>query len=188
MGVRPVIFESAGKRTTHVIPGVYSRSASIRSKSGGVSAGNLVVLGYAASGKPNVLYEFGSIEEAKAILKGGELLKAIAHAFSPAKGYTPQSIFAVRVGNALQATRTLRAGGVDVLTIFSNDYGTGANLVQMKWTSDMSAHTVTVTVKKGVSGSPDFTKTIKHELIKLQYTGSGSTSNNRYPLKRTRFL
>lgn len=174
MGVRPVIFESAGKRTTHVIPGVYSRSASIRSKSGGVSAGNIAILGYAAAGKPNVLYEFGSIEEAKAVLKGGELLKAIAHAFSPAKGYTPQSIFAVRVGNALQATRTLRAGGIDVLTIFSNDYGTGANLVQLKWETDSSAHTVTVTVKKGVSGSPDFTRTIKHELIKLQYIGSGS--------------
>lgn len=174
MGVRPVIFESAGKRTTHVVPGFYSRSASIRTKSGGVSAGNVVILGYAAAGKPNVLYEFGSLEEAKAVLKGGELLKAIAHAFSPAKGYTPQSIFAVRVGNALQATRTLRTGSIDVLTIFSNDYGTGANLVQLKWTNDSSAHTVTIAVKKGVSGSAEFTRTIKHALIELQYTGSGS--------------
>ena len=174
MGVRPVIFESAGKRTTHVVPGVYSRSASIRSKGGGVSAGNVAILGYAAAGKPNVLYEFGSVEEAKAVLKGGELLKAIAHAFSPAKGYTPQSIFAVRVGNARQASRTLRCSGIDVFTIYSNDYGTGANLVQMKLTSDSSAHTVTVVVKKGVSGSPDFTRTVKHALIELVYTGSGT--------------
>lgn len=174
MGVRPVIFESAGRRTAHVIPGVYSRSASIRSKGGGVSAGNIAILGYAAAGKPNVLYEFGSVEEAKAVLKGGELLKAIAHAFSPAKGYTPQSIFAVRVGNALQASRTLRFSGIDVFTIFSNDYGTGANLVQLKWTSNSSDHTVTVAVKKGVSGSPDFNRTVKHALLELTYTGSGS--------------
>lgn len=174
MGVRPVIFESAGRRTSHLIPGVFSRSASIKSRSGGVSAGNVVVLGYAASGKPNTLYEFGSIEEAKAVLKGGELLKAIAHTFSPAKGYTPQSVLAVRVGNALQSSRTLRGNGVDVLTVFSNDYGEGANLIQMKWNNNASEHKVTVELKRK---SETFKREIQNPLMEITYKGEGAVCN-----------
>lgn len=172
MGVRPRIFESAGRRTSHLQPGVFSRSASIKGKGGGVSASNLVVLGYAIAGKPNTLYEFGSLEEAQAVLKGGELLEGIAHAFSPAKGYTPQSVFAMRVGNAEQATRTLKAGGTDVLKLFSKEYGVGANSLQLKLTNDSGAHTVTLVLKNGTK--TETIGPIKNELLKIKYTGTGA--------------
>ena len=173
MGVRPVIFESAGRRTTHVIPGVFSRSASVRGKGGGVSAGNVAILGYAKAGKPNYYYDFGNLEEAKTTLKEGVLLDAIAHFFSPAKGYTPQNVFAVRVGYAEQATRTLTTSdGIDVLKVYTQDYGSSANTVQMKYIYDASEHKISIVLRQ--DGKNEDAKEIKNELLHIKYTGEGT--------------
>lgn len=173
MGIRPVIFESAGRRTTHVIPGVFSRSASIRSKGGGVSAGNVAILGYAKGGKPNCLYEFGNLEEAKATLKGGVLLDAIAQFFYPAKGYTPQNVFAIRVGYAEQATRVLKTSdGIDILKIYTKDYGSDANTVQMQFKYDVGEHKASLVLKQ--AGKNEEKKEIKNELIHIIYKGEGN--------------
>jgi hypothetical protein len=43
MGVGPAIFESAGQRSEHYVPGVYGRSFNVSSPSG-ISAGNLCIL------------------------------------------------------------------------------------------------------------------------------------------------
>ena len=81
MGVSAAIFESAGKRTEHYVPGVYSRSNNVTSPSG-VSAGNLCILGSSAGGKPQALLEFGSLADAQNVLGSGELLNGIAYAFN----------------------------------------------------------------------------------------------------------
>ena len=170
MGIKPVIFESVGRRTTHVIPGVYSRSASVRSKGGGVSAGNVAILGYAKAGKPNDLYEFSTLAEAKATLKEGVLLDAIAHFFSPAKGYTPQNVFAVRVGYAEQATRVLKTpDDIEVLKIYTKDYGSGANDVQMKYTYNTSNHEIDIVLKH--KEIVDTINAFSNQLLKIEYTG-----------------
>ena len=82
MGISKAVFESAGKRTEHLIPGVYSRSNNV-SSSGTVSAGNVVILGHSTGGKPNSLLSFSTLAEAKNSLVSGELLNGVAHAFSP---------------------------------------------------------------------------------------------------------
>lgn len=176
MGIRPVIFESAGRRTAHVVPGVFSRSASIASRGGGVSASNICVLGASVAGKPNTLYEINSIEEAKSIFKSGLLLQGLAHAFTPAKGYNPQSVFAMRIGEALQARRTLKAGGQEIFTVFSNDYGVGGNSIQMKFSADQTEHTVSVLLKRPIPSSEEFyeKQNIQKKLLEITYKGSGT--------------
>lgn len=64
MGVSPAIFESAGQRTEHFIPGSYSRSDNVSSPSG-VSAGNFCILGTSIGGEPLKLLSFGNISDAK---------------------------------------------------------------------------------------------------------------------------
>ena len=173
MGVKPVIFDSVGKRTMHVIPGVYSRSASIKSKGGGVSAGNVAILGYARAGKPNTLYEFGNLEEAKEKLKGGELLQAIAHFFYPAKGYTPQQVFAIRVGEVTQATRILSTtSGEDILKLYTKEYGVNANAVFMKYEYDTTKKEIKIAFKHHETEKT--LPVVKNELLKIKYIGAGT--------------
>lgn len=174
MGVRPVIFESAGRRTTHVIPGVYSRNASIKGKSGGVSAGNVAILGYSIAGMPGKLLEFGSLEEAQAELKGGELLDAIAHFFSPAKGYVPQNVFAVRVGDAMQATCTLKRNNKDVVKIYTQEYGAGANEVHIQFEYDVDEHKAHISLTQGAVSSEIIT--VYEPLLEIVYTGDGTNA------------
>ena len=78
MGVSPAIFESAGQRSEHYVPGVYGRSFNVSSPSG-ISAGNLCIMGKSNGGEPYKMLEFGSLADAKQALVGGELLDAIAY-------------------------------------------------------------------------------------------------------------
>ena len=107
MGVGPAIFESAGQRAEVYVPGAYSRSSNISSPSG-ISAGNLCILGKSNGGEPFKMLEFGSLSDAQQTLVGGELLDAIAHAFSASNTYIPQKVYAMRVNDGTQASITLK--------------------------------------------------------------------------------
>lgn len=126
MGVGPAIFESAGKRTDHFVPGVYSRSNNVTSPSG-VSAGNMVILGEANGGEPGKLLSFGSLSDAKDVLLGGELVKAIGYAFNASNAYIPQRVFAMRVNKGTQATLNLQKSGTNVLKLTAWDWGVQTN-------------------------------------------------------------
>ncbi len=167
MGVKPVYFDSSGKRSAHLIPGVFSRSSSIKGKDGGVSAGNVVIIGYAYAGRPNTLYEFSSIEEAKDILKGGELLDGVAHAFSPAKGYSPQSIFAIRVGSCTQSAAKLLNNTQEIMKLYSKEYGVGANNLQIEITQS-SESKISFNITDGIN---NIEKDISTPILKIYYTG-----------------
>jgi hypothetical protein len=136
MGISPAIFESAGKRTEHLIPGAYSRSASVPAGGGGVSAGNGVILGHSTGGKPLHIYTFNTLSEAIEALTAGELLEAVGYAFSPNGDYTPQSVRAVRVNTGTQATLTLKSGQDPVMVLRSWDYGTHMNQLKFLLTAD----------------------------------------------------
>ena len=176
MGVRPIIFESAGKRTTHVIPGVYSRSASIKGKGDGVSAGNVAILGYATAGESDVLREVSNLEEAKEEFKGGELLDAIAHFFTPAKGYVPQSVFALRVGDVKHASCILKRDTTEVLKINLKEHGVGGNGVKIHFTYDEDHHTAKFYfVKSADSNDTTQEMTVRNQFMQISYHG---VSNN----------
>ena len=121
MGIGPAIFSSAGKRSEHYIPGAYSRSAAIPSATGGVSAGNAIILGKSIGGKPLTLFVFQSLSEAQEVLVGDELLEGVAHAFSPGGGYSPQAVRAMRVNPGTQSSLDLKSNNTTVLKLKSWD-------------------------------------------------------------------
>ena len=90
MGVGAAIFQSAGQRSEHYVPGAYSRSsAAAGGADTGVSANNGVILGRSRGGQPNKLFVFSTLQEARETLVDGDLLKAVAHAFNPSPEYSP---------------------------------------------------------------------------------------------------
>ena len=145
MGISAAVFESAGKRTEHLIPGVYSRSNNV-SSAGGVSAGNVVILGHSTGGKPNTLLSFSSIADAKDTLVSGELLNGVAHAFTPSVDNKPQRVYAMRVNVGTQSSLTLKNGETDVLSLKSWDYGVHTNQLKMMVTVGSDSGTKKVSV------------------------------------------
>jgi hypothetical protein len=132
MGVDAVAFQSAGQLTEHYIPGAYSRTNYVKNAGGGVSANNAIIIGESKGGKPNQLYVFYSPTEAKDVLRGGPLLEAILHAFSPGNDLTPQYIGAMRVNVGAQASLVLRKSTQEIINIKAWDWGPHTNQIKMK--------------------------------------------------------
>lgn len=164
MGVNAAIFESAGKRTEHYIPGVYDRSKNITSTSS-VSSGNLCLLGSANGGKPLELLEFDSLVDAQTTLINGDLLDAVGYAFSGSTEYVPQKVFAVRVNKGKQSQLVLKNGDSTVLTLKAWDYGVHTNQLRMKVEKGtlLNSKKITITYKDKVFETGDIVK----ESIKL---------------------
>lgn len=172
MGVSPAIFESAGQRSEHYVPGVYGRSFNVSSPSG-ISAGNLCILGKANGGEPYKMLEFGGLAEAQEVLGGGELLDAIAHAFSASNTYIPQKVFAMRVNNATQASITLQSGATDIMSVKSWDWGLNCNQLKI-----LIANGTIANSKKISLAYKDKTETVDNIInsaLEVQYLGEGVT-------------
>ena len=172
MGISKAVFESAGKRTEHLIPGVYSRSNNV-SSSGTVSAGNVVILGHSAGGKPNSLLSFSTLAEAKNSLVSGELLNGVAHAFSPSSDNRPQRVYAMRVNEGTQASLTLKSSGQDLLKIKAWDWGVHTNQLKMLVEDGTESGTKKISVAyRDSSVSYD---NIGKKSFRLSYIGQGTS-------------
>ena len=124
-------FQSAGRISSHIIPGAYSRISSVKGAAGLASANNGVVMGRSTGGEPTTLLQFNTIAEAVSVLRGGELMEAVRFAFDPGGGLNPQRVFAVRVNSALQAARNLVDGSADpMIELRSLDYGIYTNQIK----------------------------------------------------------
>lgn len=130
-GISAAVFESAGKRTEHWIPGSYSRSNNV-SSAGGISAGNLVIMGKSTGGEPGKLLSFSTLAEAKETLLGGDLLEGVGHAFNSSPDYVPQRVYAMRVNNGTQAGFTLKSGSSTILNLKAGIWGVKGNQVKIK--------------------------------------------------------
>ena len=128
--MQPAIFESGGQRSEHYVPGVYGRSFNVSSPSG-ISAGNLCILGKANGSEPYKMLEFGSLSDAQEVLVGGELLDAVAHAFSASNTFIPQKVYTMRVNNGTQSEVTLQSGATDLLKLKSWDWGVHTNQLKI---------------------------------------------------------
>lgn len=174
MGVNAAIFESAGQRTEHYIPGVYSRSDAITSTSG-VSARNLVILGNSNGGKPGELLTFGSLSEAKNVLYGGELLNAVGYAFRGNNNYVPSQVKAVRVNKGVQSELVLKdSEEKDLLKLKSWDYGVHTNLLKV-WVQEGTNEN---TQKLNVGYKEDIIEidNIGKKSFSVSYIGSGASA------------
>lgn len=100
-----------------------------------LSVGNvLAIIGKADGGKPFTALEFGSAQEARAVLRGGLSLKAIEKAFDPSSETAgPSKVVFVRVNPATQATLSLKdVTDNAVINLVSDGYGKFANSIKVK--------------------------------------------------------
>lgn len=173
MGVSPAIFESAGQRTEHYVPGSYSRSSNVSSPSG-VTAGNLVVLGKSTGGEPFKLLEFSGLADAQEVLVGDELLRAVGYAFNGSNTYIPQKVFAMRVNDGTQSSLDLISGSTTVLKLKSWDWGLHTNQLKL-----MLNNGTTKGVKLSVAYKDDLfvTDNIYRDSLSIQYVGDGVSAN-----------
>ena len=170
MGVSPAIFESGGQRSEHYVPGVYGRSFNISSPSG-ISAGNLCILGKSNGGEPYKMLEFSGIADAQQVLMGGELLDAVAHAFSASNTFIPQKVYAMRVNNGTQSSLTLQSGATDLLKVKSWDWGVHTNQLKMLVSSGTVANSKKISlVYKDQSEVVD---NIVNSAMTVEYGGDG---------------
>jgi hypothetical protein len=125
-------FQSAGKLSSHIIPGAYSRIDSVKGAGGLVSANNGVVMGQCTGGQPTTLLQFNTVAEAIGALRGGPLMEAVRLAFDPGGGVNPQRVFAMRVNNAVQGSVYLLDGSTNnMIKLTSLDYGLYVNQIKV---------------------------------------------------------
>lgn len=172
MGVSPAIFESAGQRSEHYVPGVYGRSFNVSSPSG-TSASNLCILGKSNGGEPYKMLEFGGLADAQETLVGGELLDAIAYAFSGSNTYVPQKVYAMRVNNGTQSSVTLKTGVTDLLTLKSWDWGVHTNQLKVLIADGTIAGSKKITL--GYKEKTESVDNIINAALEVNYLGEGVT-------------
>ena len=136
---------------------------------------NVAFIGKGAGGKPNTVLSFGSPDEAKAVLRGGELLTAVLKAFDPAvETGAPATVRALRVNPAVQASLDLKdASAVTVISLLSANYGLADNQIKVKVESGTTTgKRVTVQL-----GNDYYTgDNIGRGAFSVQYTGTEATA------------
>jgi len=173
MGISATVFETAGKRTEHRKPGVFTRRNNVPSGTGTPSQ-SLVVLGQSIGGKPNMLLNFSDISEARNALVGGSLLDGIAHAFTGSKDFVPKKVYGFRVNNGTRSEITLKSGTNNIITLWSKDYGIHTNQIKI-WVKEGS---IPLSKKALVSfkGNAVDTGDIIKKSLSVLYTGVGTTA------------
>lgn len=142
----------------------------------GLSVGNvLAIIGRSEGGEPFKALRFGSPEQARAVLRSGEALKAIEKAFDPSVQVTgPSEIVFVRVNDATQAALSLLgAGGAPVINLVSEGYGKFANGFKVK-VEDASIKGKKLTTQFGNSYySAD---NVARDAMRVSYFGAEATA------------
>lgn len=170
MGVSPAVFSSAGQSSKHYIPGAYSRRNFVANEGGGVSSGNVCIVGPSDLGEPSKLLVFSSANEARATLYSGTGLDGVVQAFTPGNGITPQEIGFIRVNVGTQSSRTLQNSATDIYDITSYSYGTPMNQMRLKFSAGT---TEGYRVQIAYKDSTEDYDNIKRNSFSIQYTGSG---------------
>jgi hypothetical protein len=174
MAVGPAIFQTVGQRSEHFVPGAYSRSTAVGGVSGGVSANNGIVLGRANGGEPNKLFAFSTLDEARQTLVDGELLKAVAHAFTPSPEYSPQTIRAMVVNGNTQGSSVLKTGNREILRLKTASWGIIANSIARQIVNGTNIGTRKLKfISREISEDID---NIGKKSIQIQYTGGGTAA------------
>ena len=174
MGAPGAIFNSAGQRSVHYRPGAYSRRNFVPNSGGGVASGNSLIMGPAETGKPMVLYVFGSANDARAELTAGEGLDAVVQAFDPGNDIVPQQVGFMRVNDGDQSSRILKNSGSNIFNVPSFSWGSQMNQIRLKFSAGTTSGTHKIeTEYKGTTYTKD---NIQKESLQIQYVGAGSAA------------
>jgi len=169
-GIGPAVFETAGKRSEHYLPGPYSRSLAKGGATGGVSANNGAILGRARGGEPRKLFVFTSAGEARETLLGGELLEAVSHAFDASRDYRPQRVMAMVVNGNSQAKSAMFSGDEEVLRLKTSAYGSPANGLSRRLCAGSRPGTKKLELACG--GERETLDGIGRKSLRLRYSGN----------------
>lgn len=143
-----------------------------------LTVGNaLAYVGKSTGGQPKTVLRFGNPEEAKAVLRSGELLTAVLKAFSPsAETGAPSVVNAVRVNPATQAVLALQNSvPAAVINLASANYGLSDNLTKVK----IESGTVVgkkVTVQSDVDNGYAYADNIGRGAFSVLYGGAEATA------------
>ncbi len=134
---------------------------------------NLALIGRSDGGAPNKALVFGSTSEAKAILRGGDLLRAVERAFNAsAQSNGPAKITVVRVNPATQASLTLKdASAGDAIDLKSTNYGLLENQIKVKVEAGTNTG-LKLTTQFGTSYTSK--DDVARSAFSVQYSGTGT--------------
>lgn len=142
----------------------------------GLSVGNnLALIGKASGGKPATALTFGSVSEAKAVLRDGDLLRAIERAFNASsQSPGPAMITAIRVNPATQASLVLKdAVASDAINLVSTNYGLLDNQIKVKVEAAATSGLKLTTQFGTAYYSAD---NVARNAFSVQYSGAGTGS------------
>jgi hypothetical protein len=140
-----------------------------------LSVGNLVALiGPSVGGKPNTALRFGSASDAKAVLRDGDLLRAVEKAFDPSsQTYGPSTVVALRVNPATQASLAILDGvAATCITLTSTDYGLYTNQIKVKIESGTKGKKLTTQLGTDYYSIEDAYR----DALSVQYTGAQASA------------
>ncbi|AYP68586.1 tail sheath protein [Exiguobacterium phage vB_EalM-132] len=160
-------FVFGGKQVVH--PGAYHTLDANGTTQVTPGSSNVPILvGQADAGKSGEVMWFSNIEDARAILRGGELLTALELVFSPSpEGGGGASVAGVVVANATtQASVT--SGGIKATSL---EYGAGGNRIQFKIENGTIASTKKVTVHRWDTEDMQVYDNLG-AVLQVQYTGN----------------
>ena len=142
----------------------------------GLSVGNvLAIIGTSVAGVPYSVLRFGAASQARAALRGGDLLDAVTRAFDPSSETgAPTTIIAVRVSNATQSSGQLSDGANPCIALRSADYGIYTTGISIRADSASGGVGRKMTVSLGAfSISQD---NILRRMLSARYTGTGTAA------------
>ena len=135
----------------------------------------LALIGRSEGGKPATALRFGSPQEARALLRKGELLDAVEKAFDPSSQTGgPVEVVAFRVNPATQAALVLKdSGTADSVDLVSTDYGLYTNEIKVK----IEAGSVKGKKLTTQFGNAYYTKdNVARDVMDVVYTGAEATA------------
>lgn len=141
-----------------------------------LSVGNIVsIIGRSVGGAPKQALRFGSAAEARAVLRDGDLLRAIEKAFDPSsQTYGPTTVVAMRVNPATQSALVLKdVSVVPVINLVSTDYGLYTGQIKVKIESGSTKGKKLTTQFGNDYYSAD---NVFRDALSVQYLGAEATS------------
>ncbi len=157
-----------------VSPATMSAVDDSKMYSRGLSVGNnLGLVGRADGGEPNAILRFGSAQEARDVLRGGDLLRAVERAFNASpQSPGPSYITCIRVNPATQSSLVLKdASAGDAISLVSTNYGLIDNQIKVKVEAGTNVG-LKLTTQYGLSYSA--VDDLVRNAFTVQYTGTGT--------------
>lgn len=182
MGVGRKVFSSAGKVSSHVLPGAYSRIDDVGGSAGRVASNRGVILTEGVGLlKPNKLYAFSSSSQALNNVLGGVGRDAVQAVFRHPLQDTPSQVLVMLTNIATQSTGlfSLVSPSTPLIDFKSRGYGAYTANTRVKVSPNTTEGydlEITQTSPLGIRLVEKFERAGNEELIRIKKTTTGVSS------------